>query len=237
MYVLNRKNVDKINEWLLTAQDEGVGALIDKEEKWTSFDVVAKLRSMLKIKKVGHAGTLDPLATGLLIICFGKGTKKISEFQDLHKKYTGIIKLGATTITDDAEGKEENLKSLENLSNDFITSNASKFVGRLMQIPPKFSAKKIDGVRLYKSARANIDVIIKPNEVEIYKFEIDKIDLPFLYFTVDCSKGTYIRSLARDLGEILECGAYLYRLRRSAIGQYSVEDALKISEVEQYLKS
>jgi tRNA pseudouridine55 synthase len=231
MYVLDRKNSDKINEWILTAQNDGAGALIDKEEGWTSFDVVARLRSLLKIRKIGHAGTLDPLATGLLIVCFGKGTKQIYEFQNLPKIYSGIIKLGATTITDDAEGEEVNLKSFENLSNDLIISNAAKFVGKILQVPPKFSAKKVDGIRLYKAARSNIVVTAKPYEVEIHKFEINKIELPFVYFNIECSKGTYIRSLARDLGEILDCGAYLYKLRREAIGQYSVDDALKVSEI------
>jgi tRNA pseudouridine55 synthase len=233
MLILQKSNLTQINDWLSSAMVDGSAALIDKDKSWTSFDVVNKLRYLFKVKKVGHAGTLDPLATGLLILCFGKATKTIDSFQGMKKKYTGIIKLGATTKTDDSEGEEENIKSIENISEAMIEHTVSLFQGKIMQKPPMFSAKSVNGTRLYKLARKNIEVEILPVEVEINGFKITDYKLPYLTFEIECSKGTYIRSIARDLGEKLGCGAYLSELRRTAIGDYNVTDAVTIDQIKE----
>ena len=204
--------------------------LIDKELKWTSFDVVSKLRNSIKKKldikkiKVGHAGTLDPLATGLLIICTGKMTKNIENFSNLNKTYTGKITLGSTTPSYDLETKPNVHYPIEHINENMIINTAKKFEGKIFQKPPIFSAVKKDGVRLYKLARKGMDVNIKKREIIINNFTINSINLPEIEFTVTCSKGTYIRSLANDFGKELNSGAHLSELRRTSIGDYLIED-------------
>jgi tRNA pseudouridine55 synthase len=227
---LTSNNQNNYNEWLENAPVNGSFALIDKDKDWTSFDVVAKLRNITRIKKVGHTGTLDPLATGLLIICFGKATKQANEYLGLPKKYRATVKLGATTKTDDSEAEEENIKPTENITNDRILDTLNSFVGKIMQKPPIFSAKKVKGKRLYKYAREDESIEIEAVEVEIYGIDNINIAVPFLSFDVKCSKGTYIRSLARDIGEMLGTGGYLHDLRRTEIGEYNISDSLRVNE-------
>ncbi|MGE5106985.1 MAG: tRNA pseudouridine(55) synthase TruB [Sphingobacteriales bacterium] len=207
---------------------EGKMLLIDKPLKWTSFDAVAKIRSLIRIKKVGHAGTLDPLATGLLIICTGKFTKKINEYMAREKEYTGTFTLGATTPTYDLESNPENFKEYSHLTIEKLVGATRNFIGEIMQLPPAHSAIKVDGKPLYKSARKGVEVKIEPRKVFIKEFEITKIELPVVHFRAVCSTGTYIRSLAFDYGEILGCGAYLSSLRRTRIGEFNVADAMTI---------
>jgi tRNA pseudouridine55 synthase len=215
----------------------GALLLVDKPKTWTSFDVVNKLRFRIKhsisVKKikVGHSGTLDPMATGLLLICTGKFTKKLAEFQGLSKVYTGTIKLGATTASYDAESKEDEMFPLDDITPEKIEQARQQFLGKIDQIPPMFSAIKVDGQPLYKKARKGETIEIKPRPVEIYKFEITNINMPYLDFKVACSKGTYIRSLAYDLGRALNNGAYLSDLRRTKIGDYSIEKAWDLDEL------
>ena len=210
--------------------------LIDKELKWTSFDVVSKLRNSIKKKldikkiKVGHAGTLDPLATGLLIICTGKMTKNIENFSKLNKTYTGKITLGSTTPSYDLETKPNVHYPIEHINENMIINTAKKFEGKIFQKPPIFSAVKKDGVRLYKLARKGMNVNIKKREIIINNFTINSINLPEIEFTVTCSKGTYIRSLANDFGKELNSGAHLSELRRTSIGDYLIEDSFKIMD-------
>ncbi|MBK9247619.1 MAG: tRNA pseudouridine(55) synthase TruB [Ignavibacteria bacterium] len=228
---LDRTTLPQFDEWKLTSTTDGGVALIDKSTNWTSFDVVAKLRGLTRIKKVGHAGTLDPLASGLLILCFGKFTKKISEFQNAPKQYEAVIKLEATTKTDDSEAPEENHTSTLSLTNEQITNACHQFIGVIDQIPPMYSAIKKDGQPLYKLARKGIELDLPPRKVTIYSIVITKIELPFIHLTIDCAKGTYIRSLARDIGALLGCGGYLAALRRTAIGDFRVENAVTVQEI------
>lgn len=206
--------------------------LIDKPLEWTSFDVVNKLRYKLKIKKIGHAGTLDPLATGLLILCSGKLTKRIEEFQGLEKEYTGTFILGQTTPSHDLETALSEEKDISHLTNEMIKSAVHPFIGLIQQSPPLHSAIKVKGKRAYELARKGIDKKLDPREVEIKAFDITGIDKPAVHFRVVCSKGTYIRSLARDFGEALGVGAYLSQLCRTRIGKYRLEEAKQIEEVE-----
>lgn len=219
----------------------GQTLLFDKPLNWTSFDVVNKIRWNIRktynIKKikVGHAGTLDPKATGLLIICTGKNTKKINGFMGLEKEYTGTFTLGATTPSHDLETEVNETFSIDHLSEEKIKENVKKFIGEIEQIPPVFSALKKDGKRLYEYARNQEEVKIEPRKVVISEFEITNIDLPKVDFRVVCSKGTYIRSLADDFGKALENGAYLSTLRRTKIGKFSVEDAMSVDAFTQQL--
>ncbi len=217
--------------------EEGQILLIDKPLRWTSFDVIRKIRHLIKVKKVGHAGTLDPLATGLLIICTGKFTKKINEYMAREKEYTGTFTLGATTPTYDLESKPENFKSLENISEEKIKTAVKSFLGEIMQVPPAHSAIKLEGKRVYELARKGKEVKLEPRKVFIKEFEIIAIELPVVHFRVVCSTGTYIRSLANDLGEALTCGAYLSSLRRTRIGEFKIEDAFSMEGFENSLKS
>lgn len=234
--ILNIHTCDEFSKWYAFAKKEGAIALIDKEKNWTSFDVVAKLRNLTKIKKVGHSGTLDPLATGLLLILFGKFTKKATHYQNLKKAYSGIIKLGARTDTDDSEAKEIDIKNIEHIKIEDIFEARSQFLGSIIQIPPTFSAKKMSGKRQYKLARAGEFVTPNPIKVEIYRFDIIEINMPFVEFYVECSKGTYIRALARDFGDKLGVGAYLYSLRRNKIGEFNVVDALTVEKFSELIK-
>jgi len=205
--------------------------LIDKPLDWTSFDAVNKIKWRIKkhfnIKKikVGHAGTLDPKATGLLIVCTGKFTKNIQEIQDASKVYTGKIKLGVQTPSYDTETEEYNPKDISFITDEMIQNAAKEFEGTILQRPPVFSALKKEGKRLYEFAREGIEVHIPKREIEIFSFEITSIEMPFVSFKVHCSKGTYIRSLANDLGERLNCGGYLTELKRTKIGDYSLENS------------
>ncbi len=211
---------------------EGEVLLFNKPYEWTSFNVVNSIRYHLKhhtgIKriKVGHAGTLDPLATGLLIICTGKFTKKIESFQGMEKEYTGTFTLGATTPSFDRETEPDTKFSIEHINDDLIHQTTQKFMGDIEQTPPVFSAIKIDGKRAYEYARKNQDVKIKSKIVNIREFEITKIEMPVVSFRVVCSKGTYIRSLANDYGQALKSGAYLSSLKRTRIGDFLLEDSL-----------
>jgi len=218
---------------MLTVEDykNGQVLLIDKPLNWTSFQVVNKLRWHIRQKfnlkkiKVGHAGTLDPLASGLLIICTGSLTKKIDEYQGQIKEYTGEITLGATTPSYDMESEIDENFSITHISEDLIYKTVNQFIGEIDQKPPMFSALKKDGVRLYDMAREGKIIEIASRKITINEFEITNINLPKVEFRVVCSKGTYIRSLAFDFGKALNSGAYLSKLRRTKIGEFSVENA------------
>ncbi len=217
--------------------EEGKVLLIDKPRDWTSFDAVKKIRNLIRIKKVGHAGTLDPLATGLLIICTGKFTKKINEYIAREKEYTGTFTLGATTPTYDLESIPENEKPIDHLTNESIREATTHFMGEISQIPPIHSAIKIGGVRVYKMAREGKEVILEPRKVTISEFEITHINLPKVSFRVVCTTGTYIRSLAFDFGDQLGCGAYLSSLCRTRIGEFKLEDAETMEGFEKRIMS
>ena len=212
--------------------ETGEVLLLDKPLTWTSFDVVRKVKTALRIKKIGHAGTLDPLATGLLILCTGKKTKEIDLIQAQEKEYTGTFRLGETTPSFDLETAVDMARPYAHLTQDEIAAATLPFVGTIQQTPPLFSAVKIDGKRAYELARNGQEAEIKAKTVEIKTFELTRIALPEIDFRVVCSKGTYIRSLARDLGLALGCGAHLTRLVRSRIGEYRVEDAFSLEAIE-----
>lgn len=215
---------------------QGEVLLFDKPLEWTSFDVVRKVRNLIRIPKVGHAGTLDPLATGLLILCTGKFTKKINEYMGMEKEYTGTFTLGATTPTYDLESEPRDLKDISHLTEQQIHNATLSFTGDIMQTPPIHSAIKQAGRPVYIAARKGIDVKLEPRPVSIYHFSIEKIELPVVHFRVVCSTGTYIRSLANDFGAALGVGAYMSSLRRTRIGQFKVEDALLLEKFEEALK-
>lgn len=206
--------------------------LVNKPPGWTSFDVVNKLRYKLKIKKIGHAGTLDPLATGLLIICTGKMTKRIEEFMGLEKEYTGTLILGQTTPSHDLETPISEKKDVSHLTERVIREAAKKFTGTILQTPPAHSAIRIGGKRAYALARKGKELNLKPREVLINDFSITAINLPAIQFKVVCSKGTYIRSLVRDFGDALGVGAHLSQLCRTRIGTYQLADALSPEHIQ-----
>jgi tRNA pseudouridine 55 synthase len=200
--------------------------LVDKPWGWTSFDIVKKIRNSiipenLKIK-IGHAGTLDPFATGLLIILTGKYTKKVNEIQNYKKVYTGIIKLGCQTLSFDSETEEYNFSSVSHIDPKLIRKMSQEFLGEIDQYPPHFSALRTKGKRLYEYARTGKKILIKSRRVKIYKFCILKISIPYIKFFIECGKGTYIRSIAQDFGKALRSGAYLLSLRRERIGNFSM---------------
>ncbi|MEO0064956.1 MAG: hypothetical protein RI983_282 [Bacteroidota bacterium] len=211
---------------------EGQAILIDKPVHWTSFDVVRKIRNITRIVKVGHAGTLDPLATGLLIVCTGKYTKKINEYMGMEKEYTGTFTLGATTPTYDLESEPVNFCNTDHLTESQIKKATQEFTGPIMQVPPIHSAIKQEGKPVYLAARKGIDVVLEPRPVTIHAFEIEKIELPVVHFRVVCSTGTYIRSLANDFGKALGVGAYMSSLRRTRIGHFQVSDAESMESFE-----
>jgi tRNA pseudouridine55 synthase len=223
--------------------EEGEVLLINKPLTWTSFDIINRFRFFLKkqlgIKKikVGHAGTLDPLADGLLIVCTGRFTKRIEEFQGLEKEYTGTFHLGATTPSYDLEHETDVVYETSHISNEMIFSAAQKFTGDLMQVPPVYSAIKIGGKRAYKFARNDQDPELIARPVNIREFEITRIALPEVDFRVCCSKGTYIRSLARDFGFDLGSGAHLTALRRTRIGEFLLKDALELDDLMESISS
>jgi len=217
---------------------EGQVLLFDKPLNWTSFQVVNKVRWLLKKKfnlkniKVGHAGTLDPLATGLLILCTGKMTKKISEYQGMPKTYTGCFLLGATTSSYDLETPIDQQFDTNSIIAEQIEKVRKQFLGVQQQYPPIFSALKQQGTRLYELARKGEEVKIQAREITLYSFDLESVDFPTLHFRVQCSKGTYIRSLANDFGKALNNGAHLTQLRRTAIGTYTVENAISLEDFE-----
>jgi len=212
-------------------QDEGRLLLVNKPYEWTSFDVVNKIRYKLKTKKVGHAGTLDPLATGLLIICAGKMTKKIEGFMGLEKEYTGKFVLGQTTPSYDLETEISAPQDISSITHEQIYQVVKTFTGKLSQFPPQHSAIKVGGKRAYEFARQGKEIELKARDIEIFEFEITAIDLPVVSFRVVCSKGTYIRSLAHDVGQKLKVGAYLSELCRTRIGSYSLKNAQTVDEI------
>lgn len=217
--------------------------LVDKPQDWTSFDVVNKirykLRHLLGIKKlkVGHAGTLDPMATGLLIICTGKFTKKIESYQSLYKEYTGTLQLGGVTPSYDKETPVEQTFPIEHITPELLEAQKQQYVGAIEQVPPMFSAIKVDGQPLYKKARKGIKLEIKARPVHVYDFDLKNIDLPNVDFYVKCSKGTYIRSLAHDLGNAVDSGAYLTALCRTSIGEYQLKDAWNLNNFVEFIES
>ncbi len=218
----------------LTVQDflDGQILLIDKPLTWTSFDAVKKIRFIilknfnLKKIKVGHAGTLDPLATGLLVICTGKFTKKIAELTLTDKTYTGTFLLGSTTPSYDLETSIENEKPTDHITPEMVQTVVEGMRGTHLQMPPQFSAKQVDGKRAYDSARQGKTVVLEPKEIHVNRFDVDTSNLPVVRFVITCSKGTYIRSMARDLGEMLGCGAHLTSLVRTEVGAYQLSDAI-----------
>lgn len=214
---------------------EGEVLLIDKPIEWSSTDIVSKVRKSSKFKKIGHAGTLDPLASGLMILCTGKMTKKISEYQDLEKEYTGSMILGKTTPSCDRETEVDSESDICDVTSEIIHETTKKFIGTIQQIPPVFSAIKMGGERLYKKARRGEEVAILPRAVEVGEFEITSINLPEVHFRIVCSKGTYIRSLVRDFGLALCCGAYMSDLRRTRIGTFHVDEAYNIEALAQLI--
>jgi tRNA pseudouridine55 synthase len=213
--------------------DLGEVILIDKPLHWTSFDVTKKLKFAGKFKKIGHAGTLDPLATGLLILCTGKMTKRIDSYQAQEKEYSGTLVLGKTTPSVDLETDFDQEFPIEHISEEVLQEALHKFQGKILQIPPIYSAIQVNGKRLYELARKGIkdaEIEIKSREVEIFKFEIDSTNFPEIKFVIVCSKGTYIRSLVRDFGIACQSGAYMKVLRREKIGEFSVKNALTIQQ-------
>lgn len=208
--------------------------LFDKDLEWTSFDLVQRVRNNLcrkmgiKKMKVGHAGTLDPLATGLMILCTGKSTKLIESFQDKEKEYLATIKLGATTPSFDRETEEDSAKSYDHVTPEIFDKALQKFKGETDQVPPVFSAVKVKGKRAFDYARNGEELKLSPRKVVITEIKTENFSLPYVKIRVTCSKGTYIRSLARDIGEELKCGAYLTELRRTRIGEFEVENAMNI---------
>lgn len=232
-------NLALLNELMNTEQNiyaEGQVLLIDKPLYWTSFDAVRKIRNLVRTKKVGHAGTLDPLATGLLIICTGKFTKKINEYMSQEKEYTGTITLGATTPTYDLESEPQNFMPVDEITIEQLKETARLFTGEIMQTPPIHSAIKQEGKRVYELARKGIDVKMEPRKITIKEFEITNVEMPVVHFKVVCTTGTYIRSLANDFGEKLGCGGYLSSLRRTRIGNFSASDADTVEQFENKIK-
>ncbi|MGB5074685.1 MAG: tRNA pseudouridine(55) synthase TruB [Bacteroidota bacterium] len=211
--------------------------LVDKPKSWTSFDVVKKVRSALRVKKVGHAGTLDPMATGLLILCSSLLTKKIDAFQALGKVYEGSMRLGAVTASFDAETEATNPMPTDGIDEERIRKAVEGLTGNIEQLPPMYSAVKVEGQRLYKLARKGVEVERQPRPVTIERFDIQAASLPDLGFEIHCSKGTYVRTLAHDLGQLLGCGAYLTELRRTFIGNFSVAEAWSIEQIAEESKA
>jgi tRNA pseudouridine55 synthase len=217
--------------------ERGQVLLIDKPLDWTSFDVVRKLRRLARTKKVGHAGTLDPLATGLLILCTGKFTKRINEYMAQEKEYTGTVTLGAVTPTYDLESRPVSFGDYSGVTLSQVEEViAARFTGAIMQVPPAHSAIKVDGKRVYELARKGKEVKLEPRPVTILAFDITEFRLPERALRVVCSTGTYIRSLANDLGSALGCGGYLSGLRRTRIGAFRVEEAMTVEGAEEYIR-
>lgn len=232
MRILNRETLKDFPEWYKNMLEEGGIILVNKELDWTSFDVIAKMRGILRIKKIGHGGTLDPLATGLLLVCVGRPATKLSGFyQDYPKEYRCKITIGASTKTYDLESEPENFKDYSNISRENIIEVINSFIGEISQVPPRHSAVKINGKRAYELARKDSEFELEHRKITIYSISDINITLPEIEFSVLCSKGTYIRSLANDIGERLGCGAYLSGLIRTKIADFSVENSLMVDEI------
>jgi tRNA pseudouridine55 synthase len=225
-------NTEPINPYA-----EGKVLLINKPLYWTSFDAVRKVRNLVRTKKVGHAGTLDPLASGLLIICTGKFTKKINEYMAQEKEYTGTITLGATTPTYDLESEPQDFKTIDHITKEMLEAATRPFTGIIQQVPPIHSAIKVEGKRVYELARKGIDVKLEPRQINISEFSITNIELPVVHFKVVCSTGTYIRSLANDYGAQLGCGGHLSSLCRTRIGNFNLSDAMTIEDLDDEIKA
>ncbi len=219
--------------------ENGELILVDKPLTWTSFDVVGKIRNATRIKKikVGHAGTLDPLATGLLIICTGKLTKKVDEFLAEEKEYTGTITLGASTPSYDLETEINHTYPIDHISEEMIYAAAKTFEGEIEQVSPLYSALKIEGERAYHKARRGEEIKMKARKVRIEAFEITKIEMPLIHFRIVCSKGTYIRSIAHDIGKLLNSGSHLSSLRRTRSGNFNIENAWNLEDLIQKIKT
>ncbi|MFM7839552.1 MAG: tRNA pseudouridine(55) synthase TruB [Chitinophagaceae bacterium] len=215
--------------------EEGMALLIDKPYEWTSFDVVRKVRYLVKTRKVGHAGTLDPLATGLLIVCTGKMTKMIQQYMAQEKEYEGTFVLGQTTPTYDLESEPGDVRPWQQLTLEHIREKTRAFTGTIQQVPPMHSAIKKDGKRMYELARKGIHQELEPRTITISSFDILEQEENRLTFRVVCSTGTYIRSLANDLGEALGCGAYLQALRRTRIGEFQVKEAYTMTTLPPFI--
>ncbi len=229
------------NKYTAEMLEEGLILPFDKPYRWTSFDMVNFVRKILcqysglKKLKVGHAGTLDPLATGLLILCTGRATKRIDSIQTMPKQYSAEISLGATTPSFDLETEINETYSIDHINNSLLEDKIQLFKGKIKQIPPVFSAKKFNGIRAYELARNGITKKMDPVDIEIYNIEIISYEVPVLKLIIKCSRGTYIRSLARDIGEALNSGGYLSNLRRTAVGHYNVEDAMILKKFQNKL--
>ncbi len=217
--------------------NEGALVPVNKPEGMTSFGVVKKVKWITKAKKVGHAGTLDPLAEGLLLVCTGKFTKEADRYQAMPKEYTGIFYVGASRPSYDRETEIDAEYPTDHISEEMIHDAALSMTGTLDQVPPVFSAIKVNGQRAYKKARSGEELVLKSRQIQIYAFEITSIALPYVHFRVECSKGTYIRSLAHDFGKKLDSGAYLEKLVRTRIGEHRLEDAYQLPQFEQWVKS
>lgn len=230
--VLRRSELDALPAWIEAARTDGAIAFIDKAEEWTSFDVVAKLRSLIRVKRVGHAGTLDPLATGLLVVCCGRATKDIAQIQDADKEYVVTVRFGATTETDDRGSAEQIRTNDVHIDRDVLEKIISeRFLGSITQIPPSYAAIRHNGRRQYDLAREGKDFIPRPRHVDVFRISVDAIHGQNVTMTIACSKGTYIRSLARDIGEALGYGGYVWDLRRTKIGDINVDDAVSMQDV------
>jgi len=217
--------------------EDGHIFLIDKDLHWTSFDVVKKIRNTIKIKKVGHAGTLDPLASGLMIVCAGKATKKIEVLMGVEKEYTGTFRLGATTPSYDLETEVDAIFPIDHINNELIYTIANQFLGPQMQIPPIFSALKVDGKKLYELARQGKEAKIEPRPIDVKEFEITQIRLPDIEFRIVVSKGTYIRSIAFDFGKACRSGGHLAALRRTRVGEFKIKDSKTVSDWMEWWKA
>ena len=231
---MRTRTIDSPRRISRTALQAGSIENIDKPEGWTSFDVVNKLRQATGVKKVGHAGTLDPFATGVLLVCFAKATKQVSELMALDKEYVGMVELGIKTDSHDVTGKIVDRFEVPPLSVEQVEQALTKYRGEILQRPPMFSAIKQGGRRLYKIARAGKTVEVEPRPVIIYDLQMTRFESPLLEIRMVCSRGTYVRALARDLGDDLGCGAVLKSLRRTRIGNYRVEESF---QVEQFIAS
>jgi tRNA pseudouridine55 synthase len=216
--------------------EEGQVLLINKPLEWTSFDVVRKIRSLIKIKKVGHAGTLDPLATGLLILCTGKFTKRINEYMSQEKEYTGTFTFGASTPTYDLESEPQDLRDYSAVTPEKLQAITQQYTGELLQVPPMHSAIKKDGKRVYELARKGQTIELEPRKITIKEFEFTAVELPVVHFRVVCTTGTYIRSLANDVGVAAGCGAHLSSLCRTRIGSFTLDKSMTMTQAEQWIK-
>lgn len=232
MKIITKKNLSESG----FDYENGNVLLIDKKQGFTSFDVVRKLMKLTKMK-VGHAGTLDPYATGLLVLCTGKLTKRINEFQEAEKTYEGIIELGKRTPSMDLETEFSEEKGIDGITLEQIEEVRKSFTGNIMQCPPMFSAVKHKGKALYHYARKGVEIERGEREIRISEFSLKEISLPEIYFNIVCSKGTYIRTIADDFGQKLGCGAYLKMLRRTKIGPFDVADALTIDDLKEFFKN